>query len=91
MDEVSSDRVISESDTNVICLRVNMELNDKVKVENVIGMTVTDILGLTVTQAKVISLIGTFLGPSLTLPGIAGFMMQWRKRKKRASVRRKTA
>ncbi len=71
-------------------LRMNMELNGQIKVENVIGMTVTNILGLTVSQAKILALISTFAGPSLTLPAIAGMVMQWSKRRKRASARRKT-
>jgi hypothetical protein len=34
----------------------------------VVGLTVTDVLGLTPQQAKILSLVATFLGPMLTAP-----------------------
>ncbi len=43
-----------------------------------IGLSVTNVLGLTVAQAQIVSLFGTILGPMLTLPWWIGW---WRRRR----------
>lgn len=44
-----------------------------------LGITVTTVLGLTAAQAQAVSVIGTLLGPMLTIPW---WYEQWQKRKK---------
>lgn len=44
-----------------------------------LGITVTTVLGLTAAQAQVVSVVGTLLGPMLTIPW---WYEQWQKRKK---------
>ena len=45
----------------------------------VLGVTVTNILGLTARQARVLSALGTFLGPMLTAPWWVEQWQRWRK------------
>lgn len=47
---------------------------------NTVGITVTNVLGLTAQQAHFLSLIGNFLGPAVTLPGLWGLIKEWKSR-----------
>lgn len=54
-----------------------------------LGLTVTNVLGLTAAQARILSAVGTFLGPMLTAPW---WYEQWKERqKKREEEARRTA
>ena len=55
----------------------------------VVGITVTNLWGLTARQASVLSLIGSFLGPSLTLPGLWALVKEWRAHKEKSTSKRK--
>ena len=55
----------------------------------VVGITVTNVWGLTARQASLLSLLGTFLGPSLTLPGLWALVKEWRAHNENPASRRK--
>ncbi|MCB8917671.1 MAG: hypothetical protein H6666_07090 [Ardenticatenaceae bacterium] len=45
-----------------------------------LGLTVTNVLGMTAAQARILSAVGTFLGPMLTAPW---WYEQWKERQKK--------
>lgn len=70
-------------------VRIKADLSDSDILNQLVGLTVTDVLGLTPRWARVISILGTFLGPSLTLPTLIGWYREWNEKRNKRGPKKK--
>jgi hypothetical protein len=70
-------------------LKVTAALSGSVIMNHLVGLTVTNVLGLTPRWAKVISILGSFFGPSLTLPTLIGWYKELKEKRGKRNQKKK--
>lgn len=79
--------VIAPERSGTFTIAINSEIRS-----HIVGVSVTNELGLTVQQAQIMQIVGYFLGPALTLPWIYALFQERRKAKQSTPpVQTKTA
>jgi hypothetical protein len=63
--------------------RLSADLDNSSTLHQLIGLTVTDVLGFTPRWAKVISILGTFVGSTFTLPKLMEWYQEWKKKREK--------
>lgn len=70
--------------------RITAEVDGLVRVNHIVGLAVTNILGLSPRSAKIASILGTFLGgSSFTLPTLIGWYKSWQQTRAKRSQKPK--